>query len=123
MFVGVAIKSGRGNEKGSGIITSPLPAPLHIYCPSNRTQNSLSYKKTAFSLQTVKKQIFFHIFEKIVFFWSLMVPFKAFASLRLQSETIRGQKNTFFSDEKTNYCFWPVFREKNTIFRFLILAL
>ena len=51
----------------------------------------------------------------MVFFWSLMVPFKAFASLRLQSETIRGQKNTFFCDEKTKYCFWPVFREKNTI--------
>ena len=48
-----------------------------------------------------------------------MVPFKAFASLRLQSETIRGQKNTFFCDEKTNYCFLPVFREKNTIFHVL----
>ena len=30
-------------------------------------------------------------------------------------KAIRGQKNTFFSGEKVDYCFWPVFREKNTI--------
>ena len=30
-------------------------------------------------------------------------------------KAIRGQKNTFFSCEKVDYCFWPVFREKNTI--------
>ena len=30
-------------------------------------------------------------------------------------KAILGQKNTFFSCEKVDYCFEPVFREKNTI--------
>ena len=71
--------------------------------------SSFSYYKRS------KNRIYFFIYSKKVNFWPRKASFKAFASLRLQSEAFRGQKNTFFSCEKINYCFLPVFREKNTI--------
>ena len=110
---GVAKKSRRGNVKGSGI----CPPPLCTYIVFQIVlKNSLSYKKSAFSLQTVKKQnFFFHVFEKIVLFWSLMASFKAFASLRLQSEAIRGQKNTFTLMKKSITVFGP-FLERKILF-------
>ena len=50
-----------------------------------------------------------------IFFWSLMASFKAFASLRLQSEAIRGQKNTFTLMKKSITVFGP-FLERKILF-------
>ena len=88
-FVGVAIKSGRGNIKGSGL--SPPPC-THIVSQIV-LENRLSVKKIAFLCQTLLKFVnSFFMFKKkcISVLWPLMALFKAFASLRLQSKAIRA---------------------------------
>ena len=84
-------------------------------------KKSLSCKKRHSRFKRAKNWINFFIHSKKVNFWPRKASFKAFASLRLQSEAFRGQKNAFFSCEKMNYCFWPVFREKNTIYIALMI--
>ena len=116
ILVGVAIKSGRGNVKGRGIYPPPPCIHSNMYIILQIVlKKACHIKKDILASNGQKTGFFFHIFEKIVLFWSLMASFKAFASLRLQSEAIRGQKNTFTLMKKTITVFGP-FLERKILF-------
>ena len=97
---GVAKKSRRGNVKGSGICPR-----LHILSFKSYSKKPCHIKKVPSPFKRSKNRIDFFIYSKKVNFWPRKASFKAFASLRLQSEAFRGQKNTFFEFETVDYCF------------------
>ena len=94
--MGVAIKSGRGNVKGSDIMSPPM----HIYIVSQiALEKRPSVKKIAFLSQTLQKFInSLFIFEKSAFLASGLswLSLKAFASLRLQRKSHSSPEKFFF---------------------------
>ena len=86
------------------------------YSPSNRTRKEASVKKIAFLLQTVKKQNFFFIYsKKLCFSGHSWFPLKPSLRSGFKAKPFEARKTLFSVMKKNNYCFLPVFREKNTI--------
>ena len=114
--MGVAIKSGCGNVKGSGIRSPPPRA--HIVSQIV-LKKRLSVKKIAFLSQTLQKFInSLFIFEKkcISGLWPLMAFFKGLRFAQAsKKKPFEPRKMLFLSYEKCIYCFWSVFYKKNTI--------
>ena len=95
IFLGVSIKSGRGNVKGSGIRSPPCAQIVSQMVLEKR----LSVKKIAFLCQTLQKCVnSFFIFKKSAFLASGLswLSLKAFASLRLQRKSHSSPEKCFF---------------------------
>ena len=116
IIVGMAIKRGRGNVKGSD--TSPPPLCTRTYSLSNSTRKEASVKKIAFLSQTLQKFVnsFFKFKKKLIsgLLWLSLKP-----SLRsgFKANPFEPRKILFLCYEKRIYSFWSVFYKKNTISR------
>ena len=112
----MAIKSGRGNVKGSGIRSPPPPC---TYSLSNSTRKEAVSKKNSILMSDppkIRKSIF-HIRKK-VYFWPLAshgIALKPSLRSGFKAMPFEPGKMLFFSCEKCIYCFWSVFYKKNTI--------
>ena len=96
IIVGVAIKSGRGNVKGSGIRSPP---PTCAYSLSNSTQKEAVSKKNSILISNPPKihKFTFHIQKSVFLAFGLSwISLKAFALLRLQRKSHSSPEKCFF---------------------------